>query len=379
MLVVCAIRADYLLKPGGDTVQFNKTVEYIKKRHNVQIEICTLATEVEQLYKITKIDLIHIFNIQTISETRQFFNIASKLNIPICFSPIYWNLFMSVFSIQLFEIFRIFNWGGSGYYFLLKLIHWMKPLIIRSLSFIKGEKFYSKTYIKYGNDFLRNSTFVLPNSLEEAEILKSTFEAYNNNYLPIPNGVDIQRFLGGDSKENREGVIQVGRIEVNKNQLIVLLALWSRKDVVITFVGRVGDGLCNRYYYKILARLAKTRGNVHFLDEVSHDDLAAIYQRACVHVLPSLRESPGLVTLEALASGCRIVVSGAEYCPVRFYEFDKYAYICNPLSKKSVRTQICKALASSKPKPDNDYWSKFSYEYISDNTFKVYSAMCKID
>src|SRR5690349_1458825 len=63
------------------------------------------------------------------------------------------------------------------------------------------------------------------------------------------------------------------------------------------------------------------------------EELPALYRRARVHALPSLRESPGLATLEAALEGCRCVVG--IHAPVEEY-FGDEAFVCDPEDEASI-------------------------------------------
>jgi glycosyltransferase involved in cell wall biosynthesis len=64
------------------------------------------------------------------------------------------------------------------------------------------------------------------------------------------------------------------------------------------------------------------------------------YRRAQVHVLPSLRESPGLVTLEAAMYETNCVVSS--HGPITEY-FGQDVWCCEPIDIHSIQTAILSA------------------------------------
>ena len=81
--------------------------------------------------------------------------------------------------------------------------------------------------------------------------------------------------------------------------------------------------------------------NVKFYDFVSHDELARLYQRAKIHILPSWIETPGLSSLEAAAMGCTVVVT--DRGDTEWY-FGDQAYYVEPGNKLSIRRTIETAL-----------------------------------
>ena len=81
-----------------------------------------------------------------------------------------------------------------------------------------------------------------------------------------------------------------------------------------------------------------------FIDEISPEEVKTYYRQAAVHVLPSFRESPGLVSLEAFYNGCEIVVSDSRFVPINYYRFNEIAHICNPFDPKSIKGAVLSAL-----------------------------------
>ncbi len=130
----------------------------------------------------------------------------------------------------------------------------------------------------------------------------------------IRNGVDLSRFAPGDARSgvaarDRLGVDQdvplavcLGRVTRQKGQDL-LLAAWPsvRRRCPAAQLCIVGDG-------DLLPTLAACPPpGVHFLPPVT--DPRAWYAAADVVVLPSRWEGLSLTLLEALASGCAVVVS----------------------------------------------------------------------
>jgi glycosyltransferase involved in cell wall biosynthesis len=82
------------------------------------------------------------------------------------------------------------------------------------------------------------------------------------------------------------------------------------------------------------------RGNTQFTGQLTQLNSLLVCKTARVHALPSLRESPGLSSLEAGALGLNCVVG--DTCPVVEY-FGTDAFVCNPLDWCSVRTAVLEA------------------------------------
>jgi glycosyltransferase involved in cell wall biosynthesis len=109
---------------------------------------------------------------------------------------------------------------------------------------------------------------------------------------------------------------------------------------------------------------------VYFLDILPPEALAGIYVLAAVHVLPSWRETPGLVSLEAAAAGCRIVTTS--YGSVREY-FGDLAWYCNPSDLMSIRSAVLLALeATPNHALREKILSSFTWDIAAEKTLAVY-------
>lgn len=94
-------------------------------------------------------------------------------------------------------------------------------------------------------------------------------------------------------------------------------------------------------------------------------------------MLPSFRESPGLVTLEALFYGCNIVVSDYKFCPVNYYKFDEVGYICDPYSTKSIESAVLEAYYAPSKVVVQDYFDFFSYKNAAHIIREAYIKLMK--
>lgn len=102
-------------------------------------------------------------------------------------------------------------------------------------------------------------------------------------------------------------ILNVGTLEVRKNALNILKAVYYfniKTDIV--FVGRKTS------YYKELKEYIDTHKmneRVHFLSNVSTEELAAIYQNSKLFIYPSLYEGFGIPIIEAFSSGVPVITS----------------------------------------------------------------------
>lgn len=365
MQVLFAIREDYLIRKGGDTIQMLKTKEYLEKNHGVTINIITNKEEIQNFHEAI---IVHVFNLQTIDKSLEFINEAKRLGKKVALSTIYWNLWHSLI------VERFFNFIGSikGIKF-LEYFEIIGRIIQRMIA--KNESYLSFSYIQKREQALIKSDCLLPNSPEELQCICNDMnldkKQLNSKTFVIPNAIETDVNTEDNVIDIVDYVLVVGRLEPNKNQISVLLALEAYSDIPIVFVGRTEKSSPSAVKYRnLLEKIAKKRGNVYIFDEIEHTKIDSLYKDALVHVLPSFRESPGLVSLEALKNNCNIVVSNKKFCPIDYYQFNEYAQICNPYNLLSIRTAILKAIDYRK-KTTFDI-DKYSYKTAAELTYKAY-------
>lgn len=134
--------------------------------------------------------------------------------------------------------------------------------------------------------------------------------------LTLPMGVDLhERFTPDASERDRLQILFVGRL-VEKKGLRVLLAAMPeiRRRHPRARLSVVGFGP-ERSALEALAEESGVAAAVEFVGAVSQSELPVFYRRAGVFVAPFVtsvdgdREGLGLVTIEAIACGCPVVVS----------------------------------------------------------------------
>ena len=369
MKVVYCIRPEYW--NGGDGVQALKTKEYIEQLYpHVSIDIVTSPKELTESY-----DIAHIFNYATTDLTNAFFKKAKELKLKIVSSPIYWDY---KYSINPFPLLLYFNKEFIDEDYVNRNL-WFNKL----LSLIPLKKFrlsynnISPLFSKKVSFFINNSELILPNSIEEGRLC-CQFGKVNESIDKIRviyNGVDISGVSILEEKEffskyniPHDYILQVGRVEYLKNQLNLISALMDYPQIPIVILG--SDQTDPKYVRKVRS-LAEKRGNVYFLSSVPHKDVYSFYHYAKTHVLLSLRESPGLVNLEALSQGCPIVISDKRFLPVDTYFSENYESV-NPFDKYEITQAVLKSYSKSRIKVD---LSRFSWDKIAKATYNAYNEI----
>lgn len=365
MKILYAIREDYMKKKGGDTFQMLTTKRYIESLYpDVTIEIVRKSSEIEA---IDDADCLHIFNMQNSSFAMSCIQSGKRKGLKIALSPVYWDLSDSIYVNRMLKI--------TKNYTIINSLKSIKKIINFN---IPSRHYMGKRYKAKYRQLLNEIDLLLPNSDEEGIIISNMFKIKSYDLFTVPNAIEFskvrKRNKNGEYGYLKECILEVARIEPTKNQLGILLACMNN-NYPIAFVGAVNH--LYDYYYAELKRLADIRGNVYFLGEKTQDELVEIYNEAKVHVLPSFRESPGLVSLEALWNECNIVVSNERYCPIGYYKFDKYAYVCDPYSINSIGNAIEKAKKEPLRLKDKAYFDDYSYKKVADCTYSAYKILLK--
>lgn len=269
-------------------------------------------------------DLIHLFSVYHGEKLGQIANIRK----PIAISPIYWDYTELRFAAVVIQ--AIFDQVDEAS--IPKTLDGWRKGELQISGFSKEQARESGEVWQLQRSVLASAHIMLPNSDREVEVFRNSFGDLDNEIRIVPNAVRPETFLEAKPESFVEQfgltdfVLCSGRIEPNKNQLMLI---WALRDTGIPLVlaGRETDpryaALCHKW----------ARPNVHFVGELSRDLLASAYAAARVHALPSWSETPGLVNLEAGLAGCNLVVGnrGSE----REY-LGEFAFVSDPGDADSI-------------------------------------------
>jgi glycosyltransferase involved in cell wall biosynthesis len=367
--VLMVNRSDAYEVSGGDVIQMEKTAAALAK-FGVQLTT-RLVNQLNN--ESNNYDFIHVFNIQTAEESRQAVQWARTCGVPVALSPIYWD--------------SIPAWFGND-----DILRPVWRIIKRVIGYRLGLWFFTgwqrrrriaQAHWQIQRDLLLSADQILPNSHAEARVLARDFrlsEKWNQEALIVPNAVNGRMFseLVKPSKAFLDSVggvgyaLQVGRVSPEKNNLGLIEALWDI-DISIVFVGQPSP--YDSDYVKRCRERAFERGRVHFVRWIPHDELPAVYRFASVHVLPSWRETPGLVSLEAAAAGCRVVSTSVGSAHEYFGEF---AWYCHPANERSIRQAVLAALETPKSKLLQQHVLRnFTWDKVARATLNGYQRVMK--
>lgn len=370
MRVLFIIREDAQRNLGGDTIQMLKT--------KVALEDMGLTVEArgtDELDDLPACDIAHVFNIQTAQSSWMAFQTLQNKGIPTVLSSIYWDMLDHWFE---FAVDSRARWR-----WLARLLG--KVRARRVYTAWQRQKAPITAQWRIQRRLLKGALRVLPNSQSEADLLQKTF-ALNGTFQQkvdvVPNAVDVGLFQPPPEPSRafqekygvRDFVLEVGAISPVKNQLGLIEALYDL-PVPLVFVGQPAAAMPE--YAEICRARATGRGNVIFIDRLPHEELPGIYALAAVHALPSWRETPGLVSLEAGAAGCHVVTTSVG--STRDY-FGNLAWYCYPDDLASIRTAVEAALqAPPSTALRQRILAEFTWQRAGEATLASYRAALKLE
>ncbi len=351
-------RATLFSLPGGDTMQINKTAEYLRDK-GVLIDIKLANDTIDY----SRYDLIHFFNIIRPSD---ILGHIKKSKLPYIVSPIY----VEFDNIEKLNgglrglLYKVFGSDGIEYIKTLARLYKNAEQISDWRYLILGHK----NSLKY---VIKNSKLLLPNSHSEMNRLINKYHV-TKDYIVVPNAIDKKVFNLSivANPDYLDAVITVGQITPRKNQLNIIRAL-NQSSFNVFIIGKPSRNALD--YYKQCKKEASN--NIHFIDYLEHEELAKIYKAAKVHILASWFETTGLVSIEAAIMGCNIVITDEgdqkEY-------FKEYATYCEAGSIPSIRKAVEIAYKREYDTSIRNYiFSNYTWEIAADKTLEAYKKVIK--
>jgi glycosyltransferase involved in cell wall biosynthesis len=162
---------------------------------------------------------------------------------------------------------------------------------------------------------MRSAHHVICVSRWNTEKLKNAYPAAAHKISYIPNGAWIPDAADSSEKILDELNLRSGRYILSVGRLVPekgfqdLIAAFNRTELDYALVV-VGEADHADAFSESLARLAS--GRVVFAGRRSRGELATLYRKAALFVLPSHHEGHPIVALEALQAGAPILLSDIE-------------------------------------------------------------------
>ncbi len=284
-------RSTLFKQPGGDTQQVIETASALETI-GVDVDIILSSSSA----RIDSYDLLHFFNLGRPADLLRIPNWQSK------------PLFISTIWVDY----------GDG-----SKAEWWKAI---ARGFIGNDRIPPISYLVDGHaksmeKVIEQADLFITTTKREIHALHSAYPNATPNFV-VPPGIpgEYLEFLP-NQKEERSGILCIGRFEPLKNQLSLIEATRDM-DVPVTFVGDPAAN--NSAYYRKCKTAASS--NHYFRPHSSMNALRMLYRSHKVLVAPSHFETFGLTTIEGLSQGCTVIagtnVGATEYFTDEIATFD---------------------------------------------------------
>jgi glycosyltransferase involved in cell wall biosynthesis len=217
----------------------------------------------------------------------------------------------------------LFKWSAKRSDILLTVSNYSREAIIEHFK-IPAEKIY-----------------ITPNAIQE-----------NVNVKPVT----MQEQLGSY-------ILFVSRFEPRKNQAGLLKAVIDLKlfdrGYNLVFVGGKKEAIEKATFNMVKQYIPKEHAHkVHFLENISSEELRWLYRNAACFVYPSLAEGFGIPPLEAAIENCKVVCSNT----TAMKDFGFFKYHVDPNDQIELETKLAEAL-EDKSYPYKEIHSKIKELY----------------
>ncbi len=338
---------------GGHVVQLERTAQALREA-GLRVDTSFSSTA-----EVTDVDLVHGFGLRA-SDIRHW----HSRGVPVAVSTIYWDrAYRTTRADREVTARSLAARGARAARFGRAALRGRGALMDVSIRFAVDE---TTDYAAF-----ESADLLLPNAVGEGRSLVADF-GVTTPIVPVPNGVDPASFSDpGLPFGERELVLYVGRVEPHKNQLGLINAL-KGSGIPLMIAGHEHPD--HAAYVRACRRAGDGWVDFHLSPtSFGPDELADLYRRARVHVVPSWFETTGLVSLEAALSGCSIATTdrghAAEY-------FDRYAWYLDP----DVNDSILRAVRSAwehPPSPDlrKRILDRYTWTHVAEATLAAYRTL----
>ncbi|HMO17338.1 MAG TPA: glycosyltransferase [Oligoflexia bacterium] len=351
--VLVQARSDLIINPGGDGVLLDKSSRALAEA-GVDITV-----DIEGIKNPRDYDIVHLYNFATPKALSPLAEKAYNLNIPYVVTTLYEDRaqFYGQMHVYLNILYHYVTQGQKPEWKLFEKV--AKSNLVEDPTNIINDNIeiakHSEALISSGT----NETLLLARDFSFA---KKIYECnFSPSIMPLEPSSTFE-----STYQIKDYILSVGRVEARKNQGMLMAALENDTRPLVIVAGKISY---NPEYEKLL-RNFKRKGRTLFIKNLSPSMLASAYAGARVHALPSWYELPGLVTLEAAASGTNVVASFNKGT-IENYLGNKVHY-CDPGSADSILNAINNAWNKPKDEELSKMASMFTWDKTASQLYNIY-------
>lgn len=351
--VLFIARSTLFSQPGGDTIQVEETAYFLQRLgHEVDIKLRGHGIDVEQY------DIVHFFNLFRPADILPYLRKIKKLVVTAIYVD--YTEYDSQHRDLLFKMAH-------------KLFGKFGPEYLKTLArFYRNNERTGLYYFLNGQEkaiakVLAHASHIITSSEQEWQAICSDFpQAGDIDHSCVRLGSEHFTVSKKPATE-REGIICAARVEGIKNQLNLIRAIKKLPQLKLKLFGKPAANQKD-YFQKCMAEAGE---QVEYEGQANKQQLADAFASARVHAMPSFYETTGLSTLEALKSGCQVVISNRGG---QKEIFENVAFFCEPTDPASIASAIEKAYAA---KGNHQDWVKrnFSWKLAAEKTAYIYTKL----
>lgn len=318
---------------GGDLVQMRKTAAALRF-----YGVCVTESFAPDPAP-TGFDLAHVFNLRTTRDTLSQLTHLKGFGIPVVLSPLYLDPSVSLWGSR--AVAGLFQDDPAPDLVAARLANLRDRNV--TVTIPDGPVYTAQAANRPYPDYDRAQRsalglvdLLLMNSLLELHTMTRTLRVTNLPFAVAPLGIDPAAFRNPDPEAFvrkygvKDFVLQVGRIEAPKNQLLLAVACRQAGLPLVL----IGDPRQPQY----LEWIRRHGGpDLRVIPHLPQEELANAYAAARVHALPSWGEICGLVNLEAAACGAAVVTGTQGY---ELEYLGDLADYCDPADVESIRGAV---------------------------------------
>lgn len=164
---------------------------------------------------------------------------------------------------------------------------------------LKNIIYYLKLYFSELISYNYSSHIICTTRIQKEFIIKR-FLINKSKISVIPNWVETNIFSPNSRNYNKQGILFVGRLEIEKNPELLVKSMQGINEKLTI----IGSGSLKRNLLKLASSL---NVNIEIIDSVPNIELVEYYRKCKIYVIPSFYEGNPKSLLEAMACGCTVI------------------------------------------------------------------------
>lgn len=194
---------------------------------------------------------------------------------------------------------------------------------------------------------LGNMDMLMPQGEKERQQLLTGFKLRPDKIIPLPNGIEIDKFQKNDEavasfihkynlRYDSFKILYISRLVAEKNPDKLVGAVTrdlKGENIEVILIGRG-----SAQYIGQLKEISDSR--IHILGEVAQEELVAAYHSASLFVFLGLWEGMPTVILEAMACGLPILTTPVAAIPDAVAEGENGLFISTPVNENDLAGKI---------------------------------------